>query len=368
MHSRGAGEGTDDRMARMKDVAERCGVSESTVSHVINGTRAVAPETRQKVLRALRELDYHGSADARRLARGSSDFLGLIISDIENPYYPGLIKAFESAALERGFEVLLCTTNYDPARSENAIRKMIANKSPGVAVMTSRVDPSLAVVLEGQGVASVLLDSGSTGRLRSEIRLNYAKGAGEAVQYLWNLGHRDFAFIAGPQDRPSHVAYRQAVESALRELGVRPGVIEGENSLESGELAAGRLLTRRDLPTAILCSNDMTALGAMRVLLRSGVRIPDDVSIVGADDIAFAALTNPPLTTVQIPSRRLGALACEILTRMLGAGRAEGRQHVLDTELVIRESTRAVSKPAADVAPVDAARMLPAARRGRKAP
>ena len=342
-------------MARMKDVAERSGVSESTVSHVINGTRAVAVETREKVLLAMRDLDYHGNADARRLARGRGDFLGLIISDIENPFYPGLIKAFESAAIERGFEVLLCTTSYDPSRSEKAIRMMIENKSPGVAVMSSRVDPALATVLAGQGVASVMLDSGSIGRLRSDIQLNYANGADEAVQYLWNLGHREFAFIAGPQDRPSHVAYRQAVESALRELGIQPGVIEGENSVESGELAAVRLLTRRVLPTAILCSNDMTAIGAIRGLSRSGIRIPADVSVVGADDIAFAALTSPPLTTVRISPRRLGALACEVLARMLGEGQVEGCRYVLNTELVIRESARSIAKPTGDEAPVEIA-------------
>ena len=303
----------------------------------------------------MRDLDYHGNADARRLARGRGDSLGLIISDIENPFYPGLIKAFESAAIERGFEVLLCTTNYDPARSEKAIRMMIQNKSPGVAVMTSRVNPALATVLEGQGVASVMLDSGSIGRLRSDIQLDYAKGAGEAVQYLWNLGHREFGLIAGPQDRPSHVAYRQAVELALRELGVTPEVIEGENSVEGGELAAVRLLTRRILPTAILCSNDMTAIGAIRGLSRSGIRIPADVSVVGADDIAFAALTSPPLTTVRLSPRRLGTLACEVLAGMLGEGQVEGRRYVLDTELVIRESTRSVAKPTGDDDPGDVA-------------
>ena len=104
-------------MSRMKDVAARCGVSKTTVSHVVNQTRYVAPETRRKVLAAMRELNYHGNAHARRLAGGRSDFLGLIISDIENPFFPGLIKGFESAALERGFELLLCTTAYDPERT-----------------------------------------------------------------------------------------------------------------------------------------------------------------------------------------------------------------------------------------------------------
>src|SRR4051794_25357850 len=152
-------------MSTMKDVARRCGVSESTVSHVINNTRAVAPATREKVLLAMRELDYHGNADARRLARGRGDFLGLVISDIENPFYPGLIKGFEVSALEFGYEVLLSMTNYDPSRTEGAFRKMIENKVPGVAVMTSSVDPASATVLEAKGVAAVMLDSGSTGLL-----------------------------------------------------------------------------------------------------------------------------------------------------------------------------------------------------------
>jgi DNA-binding LacI/PurR family transcriptional regulator len=126
----------------MRDVAQRCGVAESTVSHVINGTKFVSPETRKKVLRVLQEMNYHRDSHARRLARGHSDFLGLVIYDIENPFYPGLIKAFESAALEKGFEVLLCTTNYDLVRTDNAFRKMIENKSPGVAVMTSPAEVS----------------------------------------------------------------------------------------------------------------------------------------------------------------------------------------------------------------------------------
>src|SRR4051794_40134944 len=171
----------------MKDVADRCGVAESTVSHVINGTRFVSPRMREKVLEAMRELNYHGNAHARRLARGRSDFIGLIISDIENPFFPGLIKVFESAALRRGYDVLLSTTNYDPVQTEKSFRKMIENLTPGVAVMTSRVDAEMAGVLDQNEIASVFLDFGSTGPTRSDIRLDYAKGAHEAVNYLFNL-------------------------------------------------------------------------------------------------------------------------------------------------------------------------------------
>lgn len=332
-------------MAKMKDVAVQCGVAESTVSHVINNTRFVSPEIRERVLQAMRELNYHGNAHARRLARGNSDFLGLIISDIENPFFAGLIKSFESAALEHGFEVLLSTTNYDPARTERAFRKMIQNQAPGVAVMTSRVDSALSKVLEENGVAAVFLDSGSISPLRSDIRLNYAKGTHEAVNYLYNLGHREFALIAGPQNRPSHVAYKEAVKVALGDLGLEPQIIEGENNVESGEAATGQLLTRRPFPTAVICSNDLTAVGCLRGLFQAGIDVPSDVSVVGADDIPFAALTRPRLTTVRIPRQRLGELACELIRDMLQR-KKPGSVCTLDANLVIRDSTAAVSNRA----------------------
>lgn len=334
--------GTKPNKSRMRDVAVRCGVAESTVSRVLNGTKFVTPATREKVERAVRELNFHRDSHARRLARGHSDFLGLIISDIENPFYPGLIKAFESAALAHGFEVLLCTTNYEAARTDQAFRKMIENKSPGVAVMTSRVEPRMARRLAEHGVASVFLDSDGPGPLKSNIRLNYAKGASEAVHYLHHLGHRRFALIAGPQHRASHVAYRRAVEAALKKLRLKLRVVAGNNDVESGSAAALRLLTDMTLPTAILCSNDLTAMGAMRALLKSGLDVPSEISVVGADDIPFAALAHPPLTTVRMPRERLGSIAAEILQRMLGKKRVQGTEVALDTELVIRESTGVV--------------------------
>lgn len=328
----------------MKDVALRSGVSESTVSHVLNNTKFVSPEVRERVLAAMSALNYHGNAHARRLARGHSDFLGLIISDIENPFLPGLVKAFDLAAFDLGFDVLLSTTNYDSTRTERSFRKMIQNKTPGVAVMTSRIDPALGEILEANGIASVFLDCGSTGLLRSNIRLDYAKGTCEAVNFLYKLGHRDFAFIAGPQSRHSHAAYRDAWVNSLQLLNLKPRLLDGDNDMASGQRAVQQLLAQPPLPTAIICSNDLTAIGAIQALLKAGIRVPQDISVVGADDIPFAAMCHPPLTTVQIPRERLGLLACDILRRML-RDKLPGTEAVLDTTLIVREST-APARPA----------------------
>jgi DNA-binding LacI/PurR family transcriptional regulator len=322
---------------RMRDVARHCGLSESTVSHVLNGTKVVSEQSREKVLRAVRELRYHPDPDARRLALGRSNFLGLIISDIENQFYAGLIKAFEAAALGSGFEVLLCTTGYEPDRTESAFRRMIENKVSGVAVMTSRIDPHTGDDLAEHDIPSVYLDSAGPGRYRSNLRLVYGTGVTAAVNYLYHLGHRTFAHLAGPQRRPSHAAYRRAVDAALSDLGLAPRVIEGDNGVSGGEEAVRTMLAGKELPTAVLCSNDLTAMSVTRTLAKCGVRVPADVSVVGADDIPFAALMHPPLTTVRIPREQLGETALRTLERML-AGEG-GVELSLETQLVIREST-----------------------------
>jgi DNA-binding LacI/PurR family transcriptional regulator len=185
----------------------------------------------------------------------------------------------------------------------------------------------------------VFLDAVGPGRRRSNIALDYARGAGEAVRYLHTLGHRRFALIAGPQSRPSHVAFRTAVEAALKKLGLKLRVVEGNNDAQSGAEAATRLLVGDEMPTAILCSNDLTALGAIRAVGQCGLRVPSDISVIGADDIPFATLAQPALTTVRIPRERLGVLALEMLHRMVADSRAQGSQQTLETELVIREST-----------------------------
>jgi LacI family transcriptional regulator len=327
------------KAVRMKDVAAHCGVAESTVSHVLNNTKFVAPETRTRIEQALREMNFHRDSHARRLACGHSNFLGLIISDIENPFYPGVIKGFETAALEQGYEILLCTTNYDPVRTEQAFRKMIENKSPAVAVLTSNADPAMQQYLASHGVASVFLESGAATRLKADIRLDFQQGAGAAVNYLHHLGHRDFALIAGPQHRASHRSYRLMVESVLMPHQLDLRVVEGGNDVAGGERGVQVLLAEARFPTAILCSNDLTAIGAIRALKQAGMRVPEDVSVVGADDIPFAALTQPQLTTVKMPRLRLGRLAMEILGEMMADRETEGRNAVLETELVIREST-----------------------------
>lgn len=326
--------------ALMQDVARRAGVSTTTVSHVLNDTRPVAPRTRDRVLDAVRELGYHASAPARLLARGQSNSYGLVISDIENPFFPDLIKNFELAAVRQKADLLLGTTNYDPAQARRAVQRMIENSVRAVAVMTSQLDSALVEELRARGIPVVLLDGKSAGPGLGTIRVDYSRGVGEAVRHLRDLGHREAAVIAGPGARVSAVHYRQACLAALQREGLpQPRLIEGDNRVDGGAAAVRALLRKPPLPTAILCGNDLMAIGAVQALDAAGLRVPQDVSVVGSDDILFAPHFNPPLTTVRVPRERLGAMAFEALDGMLRDPKKDGPELSLETRLVTRQSS-----------------------------
>jgi len=327
---------------QMKDVAAKAGVSITTVSHIANNTRPVAEQTRERVLRAMRQLGYHKNVFGRRLARGRSDAYGLLISDIENPFFPELIRSFETASLERGCDVLLFSTNYDPERARMAVGRLIENRVQGAAIMTSQLDSALIDELVENDIPVVRLDAPepARGRARSNIRVNYATGAMEVTVHLRDLGHRNIAFIAGPQSRISARAYREVFLEVLRRLELPPArVLEGDNTMDGGATRVRALLEEPVMPTAILCGNDLAALGAMRALAEAGLRVPEDISIIGADDIAFARFSMPALTTIRVPRDALGRIAFEALDRMIRTKRRLGVHYPVETHLVQRQST-----------------------------
>ncbi|MDX2152158.1 MAG: LacI family DNA-binding transcriptional regulator [Bryobacteraceae bacterium] len=325
---------------QMKDIAGRAGVSISTVSHVLNNTRPVAKETRDRVLTIAREMNYYRNAFGRRLARGRADAVGLIISDIVNPFFPELIRHFETAAVGRNLDTFICTTNYDAERAEHAVRRMIENRVQGVSIMTSQLNPALVDELLSAEIPVVRLDGGPVARGRSTIHVDYAGGAGEAVQHLRQLGHTTIGFLAGLQNRVSAVTFRQAIVDAVRRNRLpEPAIVEGENTFDGGVAAMRTLLAERRDCTAVICGHDMSALGAMAAAVQAGLSVPGDISIVGADDIAFAQYAQPSLTTIRVPRDELGRMAFEALDRMIRSKSRRGAAYTLETHLVARAST-----------------------------
>ncbi|MGI8564934.1 MAG: LacI family DNA-binding transcriptional regulator [Pyrinomonadaceae bacterium] len=327
---------------RIKDVAREAGVSTATVSHVINKTRFVSDETRERVTRAIERCNFYPNAHARSLASGRSNILGLLISDISNPFFPELVKSIETAAFEGGYDVVLSNTNYDADRTSNYVRRIIERKVAGVALMTSELNLTLIDELARRHVSVVFLDLGKPGVRMSNLAVNYGAGIAEAMQHLSALGHRRIAYIGGPEHLRSAAKRREAfLDFVSKHLddAPRPTVYVGDFKLDGGKRAAREMIAAGEMPTAIVAANDLMALGAMRELRAAGFRVPHDVSIIGFDDIAFAALAEPPLTTVCLPRDELGRRAVEALLATIEHPEQEGVEIHLPTYLVVRGST-----------------------------
>jgi DNA-binding LacI/PurR family transcriptional regulator len=330
-------------MSSIKDVAREADVSTATVSHVINSTRFVSDEVRARVLAAVEKCGYYPNAHARSLASGRSHVIGLVVSDISNPFFPELVKSIETAAFERGYDVMLSNTNYDPERTSHYIRRFIERKLAGVVVMTSELDAELIGELAKREVSVVFLDLGEPGVHMSNLRVNYEAGIEEAISHLVSLGHTEISFIGGPAHLRSAARRREAFVASMRRHlpEARAEVFRGDFKLEGGRRAACEMLDSHERPTAVVAANDMMALGAMVEFRAAGLQIPRDVSIVGFDDIAFATLCEPPLTTVCLPRMELGRRAVEALMTVIDRPDQQGVEINIPTYLITRGSTAA---------------------------
>jgi LacI family transcriptional regulator len=329
-------------MSSIKDIASEAGVSTATVSHVINKTRFVSDEVRARVLKAIELHDYYPNAHARSLASGSSQILGLVISDIANPFFPELVKSIEAAAYEQGYDVVLSNTNYDAERTSHYVRRFIERKVAGVAVMTSEMDKSLIDELARREVPVVFLDSGEAGLHMSNLRVGYAEGIKQAILHLVELGHRNVAFICGLPHLHSAKRRLEAFQQTMRTVlpDAPEQIYQGDFRMEGGRRAALEILAA-ELPTAVIAANDLMAFGAISEFRRAGLNVPSDISVVGFDDIAFSPLIEPPLTTVNLPLGELGKMAVEALVTTISSPTQHGIELPISTRLVIRNSTAA---------------------------
>ena len=247
----------------IKDVAAKAGVSIATVSHVLNGTRPIRPHTRQRVLTAVQELGYAQNQAARNLARGKSTFLGLIVSDVRNPFFPEITAAFQDEAILHDMDALVLNTNYDAARMLNSVRRLVGLQVPGVAILTSQIDQSVIEMLAAQRIAAVYLDLGRVDHSISNILVDYERGIEEALEYLTSLGHMEIAYVGGPPKLPSAQRRKQAFIDTARRLGLRPSQTIDSDFTVRGAYAACSALLERSAPTAIVAGNDLTAIGVL---------------------------------------------------------------------------------------------------------
>ena len=334
--------------ATIRDVAAKADVSIATVSHVLNGTRPIRQQTRQRVLAAIQELAYSQNQAVRNLVRGTSTFLGLIISDVRNPFFPEITAAFQDQALAHGMDAMVLNTNYDSERTLNSVQRLVGLQVPGVAILTSQIDPSVINMLAERRIAAVYLDLGTVDHAISNIVIGYEHGIAEALGYLTKLGHRHIAYVGGPPRLPSAQRRKKAFIDTARRLGIDPRwTIDSDFTVAGGYEASGKLL-RRDVPTAVIAGNDLTAIGVLHRAYDARLRVPEDLSVIGFDDILFAKYTQPALTTVALPRTEIGRVAFEALWAMMPDPNLAGREFRVRTRLVVRQSTSPPQERALD--------------------
>lgn len=327
---------------RMKDVAERAGVSLSAVSLVLNGRRreSISEVTRKRIMAVVDDLGYRPNQRAQSLATGVTNTIGVFVSEISNPFFPEIIHSFEVSAMSRGFETQLVNTEYDPERARRAVRKMIDNRVRGIVIFSSQFDRKLLDEIVRNHIPIVSVGSAPAEPWISRIKIDFASGLQELLRHLSSSGHRRFAAIIGPEQIPSVQEYVNTLKRVAAKWRMQVSQVISCNYRHDGGMRAVHALVKDpDIPTAIVCGNDLIALGAISALEQAGIRVPQDVSVVGFDDLVFARLARPPLTTAAVPREELGALAFEVISRMISARRPREESRRIAPTLVVRGST-----------------------------
>jgi LacI family transcriptional regulator len=328
----------------IREIAKRARVSTATVSRTINRHPSVQPQLAKRVWKIVEELGYFPSTQARALVSGRSRMFGLIVSEIINPFFPEIVRVFEETAVQNNYEILLTSTVHDPERMKTSVRRMLEHRVEGVAVMTFGMEESLLDDLKLRNVPLVFVDVGPPRPRVSNIRIDYLHGIRQAVQHLAALRHERIAFISGPLTLKSAVARKDAFVRSMSEIGMPADpeiMIEGNHTLEGGEVAFAKLLSSASRPTAILCSNDMTAIGVMHKSYSEKINVPHDLSVIGFDNIHLSQYILPPLTTIEMSQTELGRLAFQALLQDVQreTPNPQGTEYVLKTQFVQRDST-----------------------------
>lgn len=331
------------------DIAQQAGVSKATVSRVLNNrAEGVGAETRARILKILADTGFQPSAMARCLATGESRTVGLIIPDIANPFFAQLVRGAEAVLNQHGYSLFLCNSDRSIEKESHYIRALIDKAVDGVILNSAgSAKDSQVEALEGKGVPVVLLDRVIQRReSRYGVFVDNQRGAQEAAACLFAQPDCRLLFLNGPAELSQSIERLTGVMDALRERNVpvqNLQIIHGDFTLEGGYrvIKAALDATQRPLPfTAIFAANDLMAIGAARALHQHNIRVPDDVELIGFDDIEFAAMLEPPLSTIAQPAQEMGASSAELLLRLIGGQKPRQKTLVMRPRLVLRGTTR----------------------------
>lgn len=330
----------------IKDIARAAGVSHSTVSRALADSPLVKEETRERIKQLAVEMGYSPHALARSLVTRRTQTVGVVVTTIADPFVSEIVRGLEETGQNHGYTIILCNSNAEPRRELAAVKALREKRVDGIIVTASRIGDLYLPLLEDFGVPIVLINNQQTGKYVYSIGTDDLRGGQIATEYLLSLGHTRIGYIASPNNVNSSQArmngYRAALES--HGIGFDPALLaDGDGRPAAAMEATARLLSQGARPTAIFCYNDMTAIGTIRALKRMGLRVPDDISIVGYDDIPIVEYLDPPLTTIRQRKYDMGCMAMDMLLRLLN-GATDVQDVTIEPTLVIRESARQIQR------------------------
>ncbi|MDU4943520.1 MAG: ribose operon transcriptional repressor RbsR [Mixta calida] len=326
----------------MKDVARLAGVSTSTVSHVINNNRFVSEAIREKIEAAIRELNYAPSALARSLKINQTHTIGMLLTASSNPFYAEVVRGVENSCYERGYSLVLCNTEGDEDRMNRSLETLLQKRVDGLLIMCTESHlPSADILTRYPGIPSVMMDWAPFEGDSDIIQDNSLLGGELAAGYLIDRGYRRIACIAGPLDKTPARLRLEGFKKAMAAAGLSlppEYIVNGDFEFQGGYNGMNALLVCKTRPQAVFTSNDAMAVGAYHALYQAGLRIPEDMAIMGYDDIELARYMTPPLTTIHQPKDELGELAIDTLIHRLKTPGASQQRLVLTPELIERQS------------------------------
>jgi LacI family transcriptional regulator len=333
----------------MADVAARAGVSVATVSRALSSDpKRVSAPVLQRIIDAAEELDYIPNNLARNMRAGSSRILGLVISDIANPFFTAVVRGVEDVAQRHGYSLVLSNTDEDPDREAASLGVMAAERAAGLIIATTNENGTALRRFADMGMAIVAIDRHIADLPTDSVVVDNESASHEAVTHLLRLGHRRIAIVGGPRDADTARERRRGYERALHDarIAIDPELVRAGDFRETAGLTVTReLLDLPEPPTAIFAVNNLTTIGVLGALRERSVEVPTDMSVVGFDDIPTAELMQPPLTVVQQPTYRVGARAADLLIRRLREPEAAVKEVVLAARLIVRGSTAPLRAP-----------------------
>ncbi|WP_322799176.1 LacI family DNA-binding transcriptional regulator [Thermoflexus sp.] len=324
----------------IKDIARAVGVSHTTVSRALRDSEEINPETRARIRAVAESMGYRPNPVARALQGRRTQTLGVVVTRLSDPFHTEVVQGIEKVAQAHGYGLLLSLSHEDPAKERAIVEMLAAKQVDGIIVAASRLGSRYLPLLEALRIPIVLINSHQTGPYVYSVATDNVHGGYLATRYLIDLGHRAIAYIGNRRGGRSNQDRYRGYRQALREVGLSPRpewVVKGDGRVGAGEAAMRRLLEVSPRPTAVFCYNDLTAIGALRAAVQAGIRVPEDLSIIGFDGLEEGSYVFPALTTVAQPRQQLGRLAAEMLLEILN-GRPSPRRILLQGTLLERAS------------------------------